>query len=92
MLRYINFFVLSSIQVSFIFLLFFFIKQRLLNLQAIMKSDFVQLTTFVKFVMCWSLSLCGLTIYKSLTGFIEINGHYIDNEGFYNSSYYKDYA
>lgn len=61
-------------------------------MQAVMKSDFVKLTTFVKFIMCWSLTLCGLTIYKSLTGFIEVNGHYIDNDGFYNSFYYRDYA
>ena len=91
-LRYINFFILCSIQVKFIFLVFFFIKQRLLNLRAKMKTESVKNSSFVKFMMCWSLILYGLTIYKSLTGFIEINGHYINNDSFYHSNYYKNYA
>lgn len=87
-LRYINYMVLTSIQITFLFLLSFFIQQRLNNLRAVMRSDFVKLTTFVKCVIAWSTFLCLITLYKSLTGFIEVTGHYIDNDGFYRSAYY----
>lgn len=91
-LRYFKCLIEISMCLVFLTLLRFFVKIRLENLRRVWMSDFPKLTKANKAFISWSVFLCILTFYKTVTTLTEVTGHFINNDVFYGSAYYRDYA